>query len=306
VVYSRRLVIRGGLVYGARTTSSRGGRPFEGGATGAIDPVAFREFERQGHDRVARSYRDFFEPVTAKVIEPLLDAASVRSGSRTLDIASGPGSVAAAAAARGADVIGIDLSRQMVAIARARHPRLDFREGDAEQLPFPTGRLDSVVCNFGIGHFARPESVAVEFVRVVGSGGHVALSWWDAPTLARVNGIFFDAMVEAGAHHPPSVPNGPPPYRFADEAELRALLTIAGLKDVTVRTLTWTHCIPAVDAWWEGGLASLVRASAGVLAQPPAMQGRIRAAFERLAEAYRTDDGLAVPSVAKIAAGCRR
>jgi len=243
--------------------------------------------------------------VTAKTIEPLLDAAGVRLGSRTLDIASGPGSVAAAAAARGAEVVGIDLSPQMVAVAKSRHPTLDFREGDAERLPFPTGRLDSVVCNFGIGHFARPESAAVEFVRVVGAGGQVALSWWDAPTLARVNGIFFDAMAEAGADVPPSVPNGPPPYRFADEAELWALLTIAGLKDVTVRTLTWTHCIPGVDAWWEGGMASLVRASAGVLAQPPAMQRKIRASFERLAEAYRTADGLTVPSVAKIAAGCR-
>ena len=240
------------------------------------------------------------------MIDPLLDAAGVRSGSRTLDIASGPGSVAAAAAARGAAVVGIDLSSQMVAIARARHPALDFREGDAEQLPFPTGRLDAVVCNFGIGHFPRPESAVLEFVRVVRSGGHVALSWWEAPTLARVNGIFFDAMTQAGAHLPASVPDGPPPFRFADEAELRALLTIAGLKDVTVRTLTWTHCIRAVEDWWEGGLASLVRASAGVLAQPPAMQRKIRAAFDRLAEAHRTDDGFAVPSMAKIAAGCRR
>ena len=184
--------------------------------------------------------------MTAKTIEPLLDAAGVRLGSRTLDIATGPGSVAAAAAARGAEVVGIDLSPQMVAVAKSRHPTLDFREGDAERLPFPTGRLDSVVFNFGIGHFARPESAAVEFVRVVGAGGQVALSWWDAPTLARVNGIFFDAMAEAGADVPPSVPNGPPPYRFADEAELRALLTIAGLKDVTVRTL---H----VDALHSGG-----------------------------------------------------
>src|SRR4029453_17250126 len=116
-------------------TIVRGGR-----ATGAIDPAAFREFERQGHDRVARSYGGFFEPVTAKVIEPLLDAAGVRLGSRTLDIASGAGSVPAAAAARGAEVVGIDLSPQMVAVARTRHPALDFREGDAERLPFPSGR----------------------------------------------------------------------------------------------------------------------------------------------------------------------
>src|SRR4029450_13140342 len=96
-----------------RTIVRGGGR-----ATGATDPAAFREFERQGHDRVARSYGDFFEPVTAQAIHPLLAAVGVRLGSRTVDIASGPGSVAAAAAARGAEVVGIDLSPQMVAVAR--------------------------------------------------------------------------------------------------------------------------------------------------------------------------------------------
>ena len=82
----------------------RGGR-----ATGAIDPAAFREFERQGHDRVAHSYGSFFEPVTAKVIEPLLDAAGVRPGSRTADVATGPGSVAAAARVKpGEDGVVVD------------------------------------------------------------------------------------------------------------------------------------------------------------------------------------------------------
>ena len=271
----------------------------------AIDPDAFRDFERRAHDRVARTYGGFFEPVTAAAIPALLDAAGVARGSRVLDVACGTGAVAAAAAARGAAVIGVDLSPEMLAVARAHHPTLDLREADAERLPFAEAAFDAVVCNFGLGHFARPERVAAELLRVVAPGGRAALSWWDAPSRARVNGVFFDAVAEAGASMPDSVPAGPPPFRFADDAELRALLTIAGFAEPVVRPLAWTHRIASVEAWWEGGLGSLARASAAVVHQPPAVQARIRAAFERLAAGYRGEDGLIVPVAAKIVAGRR-
>ena len=271
----------------------------------SIDADAFRDFERRAHDRVARTYVDFFEPVTAGAIPTLLDAAGVAAGSRVLDVACGPGAVAAAAAERGAAVIAVDLSPEMLAVARTRHSGLDFREADAERLPFGEGAFDAVVCNFGLGHFPRPERVAAEFVRVLAPGGHVALSWWDLPSRAPINGLFFDALTDAGAEPPAAVPTGPPVYRFAADAELRALLTIAGFADAGVRVLAWTHHIESIDAWWEGGLASLARASAVVVHQTPVIQARIRAAFERRAAGYATDAGLVVPVSAKVAAGRR-
>jgi|SRR5688572_5521098 len=268
-----------------------------------IDAEAFREFERRGYDRVARSYGDFFEPITAGTIEALLDAADVRRGTRVLDVACGPGLVAAAAAKRGAQAIGADLSPKMVAVARARHPALDVREADAERLPFDEARFDAIVSNFGVGHFARPEPVAVELVRALARGGRAALSWWDGPAEARVNGVFFDAVEEAGVGALAGVPAGPPPFRFSDDAELRALLTIAGLEEVTVRTVTWTHRIPTADAWWNGGLNSLLRASTIVMTQPVEVQRRIRGVFDRLIERHRVDGAFVVPVSAKIAAG---
>jgi len=271
----------------------------------AIDADAFRDFERRAHDRVARTYGGFFEPVTAGAIPALLDAAGVARGCRVLDVACGPGAVAAAAAARGAVVIGVDLSPEMIAVARAHHPELEFREADAERLPFADEVFDAVVCNFGLGHFARPELGAAELLRVLTPGGRAALSWWDAPARARVNGLFFDALAEAGAPASDAVPAGPPPFRFADDAELRALLTIAGFSEPSVRALAWTHRIASVEAWWEGGLGSLARASAAVVHQPPAVQARIRAAFERLAASYRGEGGFIVPAAAKIASGRR-
>ena len=243
-----------------------------------MDTEAFRDFERAAHDRVAGGYHDFFEPVTGGAIPTLLDAAAVRAGSRVLDVATGPGAVAAAAAARGAStVVGVDLSPRMVALAASLHPEVEFREADAEARPFDAGAFDSVVGNFGVGHFPRPKRAVAEVTRVLARGGRAALSWWQLPARNRVNGVFFDALSRAEAPPPPGLSAGPAVFRFSGEAELLALLTAAGLEDVAAREVTWVHAVPSAEAWWQGGLGSLARASASILGQAPAMQRRIRA-----------------------------
>ena len=97
----------------------------------------------------------------------LLDDASVRGGTRVLDIASGPGFVAAMAAERGALVVGVDIAEAMVALARRLHPQLDFRRGNAEALPFGDESFDAVVANLLMLHLGRPERACTDFVRVL-------------------------------------------------------------------------------------------------------------------------------------------
>ena len=79
---------------------------------------AFNWFEAQGWEHRADEYPRLAADLTTKVIEPLLDAAQVNDGQRVLDVATGPGYVAAAAMARGADVVGVDIAAAMVALAR--------------------------------------------------------------------------------------------------------------------------------------------------------------------------------------------
>jgi ubiquinone/menaquinone biosynthesis C-methylase UbiE len=269
-----------------------------------MDTEAFRDFERAAHDRVAGGYREFFEPVTGGAIAALLDAAGVRAGCRVLDVATGPGGVAAAAAARGAQsVVGADLSPRMVALAASLHPGVEFREADAEALPFDAGAFDAVVSNFGVGHFPRPERAVAEFARVLARGGMAAVTWWEVPARNRVNGVFFDAMSRAEAPPPPDLPAGPAVFRFSDEAELLSLLSGAGFVDVAAREVTWVHPVPNAEAWWRGGLGSLARASASILGQAPAMQRRIRAAFDRLVVPYAAEGGFRVPCAARVASG---
>jgi len=136
-----------------------------------IDADAFNAFEAAGWETKAVGYDRFFGAITSRVIEPLLDAAAVGSGSHVLDVASGPGYVAAAAARRGASVVGLDISSAMVALATKAHPDVDFRQGDVHDLALPDGSFDAVVANFLILHLGRPEQAAAELARVLAPGG---------------------------------------------------------------------------------------------------------------------------------------
>jgi SAM-dependent methyltransferase len=270
-----------------------------------VDSEAFRRFEREMHDRIATTYCDFFAGATRGMIAPLLDAARVVADTRLLDVASGPGDVAATAAARGARVSAVDLSPEMVALARRTHPALDVREGDAEALPFAAGAFDAVVCNFGLGHFPRAEVAVAEFARVLAPGGRLALSWWQLPA-SRVNGIFQEAIAAAGMPPSSNVPAGPPLTRFSEDATLHALLADAGLDEVTVTTERWLHRAASLTVWWEGGLGGMARSAAVIRDASAEAQQRVRAEFERRAAEFAVDGGYAIPCIAKLGAGTRR
>ena len=94
---------------------------------------------------------------------------------------TGPGLVAAAAAERGADVIGIDFSEEMVAEARRLHPDIEFRKAAAESLPFDDGKFDSVVGNFVLHHSGKPGEVLREAFRVLHGGARVGFTVWTDP-----------------------------------------------------------------------------------------------------------------------------
>jgi SAM-dependent methyltransferase len=180
----------------------------------ALDPRSFTAFERTAHDRIAESYAEHFTPLTGLAVGPLLDAAAVQAGRRVLDVATGPGGAAAAAQARGAIVIGIDVSPGMVALAQQASPGVEFRVAEVVTLPFPDTQFDAVICNFGLGHFPEPEAALTECVRVLAPGGMLAFSWWDQPARQRVQGLFRDAIAELALAPSPDVPQGHDTLRF--------------------------------------------------------------------------------------------
>ena len=269
-----------------------------------IDADAFNAFEAAGWETKAAGYDRFFRAITSRLIDPLLDAASVGPESRVLDVATGPGYVAAAAARRSAAVLGLDISSAMVAMASESHPELDFRQADVHDLPLEDGAFDAVVANFLILHVGRPELAVSELARVLAPGGRLALTVWDVPERMRLFDLFLGAVTDAGATAPDAIPAGPDFFRFSDDDEFDALLRDAGLEDRRVQTVAFEH-VATEDEVWEGMLHGTVRSSVLVLEQDEATQARIRAAFRRRAYEYDHHYGLAIPISVKLASGRR-
>ena len=105
---------------------------------------------------------------------------------RVLDVATGTGDQAFAFADLAAEVIGVDLSDAMLAIARkkSRHPNVSFQQGDAAALPFADESFDVACISFALHEMPRSirERAIREMTRVVRHGGRVAIADWGLPT----------------------------------------------------------------------------------------------------------------------------
>jgi SAM-dependent methyltransferase len=259
-----------------------------------------------GLHTAAAEYVRFYSPITRRLTEPLLDAAGVGRGTRVLDLATGPGCLAARAADRGACVVAVDIDESMVELARRRHPKLDVRRADAQALPFEDGSFDAVVANFLVHHLRSAPDAIAEFTRVLAPGGVVALSAWDVPARTRFVGVLLEAIAGCGVRAPEPRSRRRDFFHYSTDAAFAGLLSARGLQDVVVRTTTFHHPVATTAELWDGLFAGTDCSSATlILHQPPHVQHQIRMAFERRAGAYWTGERLELPVSAKVASARR-
>jgi SAM-dependent methyltransferase len=129
--------------------------------------------------------------------EQLIEAVDVRAGQKVLDVASGQGNAAMAAARRFADATGVDYATNLLAQGRERaaaeHLPVTFLEGDAEDLPVPTDSFDTTVSTVGVMFAPNHQKAADELVRVTRSGGKIGLACW---TPAGMVGSLFKTVAK--------------------------------------------------------------------------------------------------------------
>ena len=280
-----------------------GGGASPAGAAPAVDVDAFNRFEAEGWEARAGTY-GFLRPLTGRAIGTLLAAVGAGHGKQVLDIGCGPGDLAAAAAALGADAAGIDVAPSMVRRAALANPSIPFRVGSFEAIPGGDAAFDALAGNFVFNHVGRPALALAEAMRVLRPGGMLALSAWDAPRRNRVLGLFTDAVAAADAPAPQGVPAGPTNFRSDDE--LRALFLAAGFEKVGLQRLMFETPVPNLDLLWSGVLDSAVRIPPAITRQPTEVQARIRAAFDELTSVHRRPDGsFAIPVSIQVIQGRR-
>lgn len=259
------------------------------------DPAdAFRQFEHTGWEAIPAEYDRGFGALTVQSVEPMLDACGVQAGMQVLDLACGPGYLAAAAARRGARVIGVDFAEAMLRAARRSVPTVTFQLGDAEALPFDAGRFDAVLMNFGLLHLARPDQAITEAARVLRPGGCASFTVWAPPSRAVAFGLVLDAV---RAHGNPDVPlpPGPPFFRFSDARECEAAASAAGLRECRVSEVPQRWRLDSGETLVEVMRGGTVRTGGLLQAQLPDALAAIRRAVIERAARYRTGSGIELP-----------
>src|SRR5215831_39655 len=150
---------------------------------------------------------DVFSRFMEKDAEQFFLRLGVKPGTRLLDVACGAGQLALIAARAGAQVSGCDIAPNWIEKARARAAaeglNIDFKEGDAEALPYADGEFDVVVSLIGAMFAPRPDLVAAELTRVCRPGGIIVMGNW-MPT-GFVGQMF--KVVAGYAPPPPGVPS---------------------------------------------------------------------------------------------------
>jgi SAM-dependent methyltransferase len=229
-----------------------------------------------------------FAVVAARMVlvaEQLCDTADLHAGWRVLDVATGSGNAAIAAARLGCTAVGVDYVPALLERGRKRAAAeglaVELVEGDAESLPFPDDSFDAVTSVFGTMFAPDHAQAATELLRVCRPGGTIALATWTP------DGFIGELFRTVGAHVPP--PAGvPSPMLWGTEAHLRGLLGegIASL-EVAERTFTWRfpsaeHFVTFFRLWYGPTLKAFA-----------ALEGSARDALEHdLVELARRFDRL--------------
>jgi SAM-dependent methyltransferase len=164
-----------------------------------------------------------FSVVASRIVfqaEHLCETADVQAGWRVLDVATGSGNAAIAAARRGCEVVGIDYVPALLERGRIRaaaeHLDVRFVEGDAEDLRFPDASFDAVISIYGVMFAPDHYRTAAELARVCRPGGRIALANWTP------DGFIGETFRIVSRYIPPA-PGLQPPVRWGDEAYLNAL-----------------------------------------------------------------------------------
>jgi SAM-dependent methyltransferase len=223
--------------------------------------------------------------------ERLAEVVGCGPGQRVLDVAAGSGNAAIPAARRGARVVASDLTPELLEtgrrLAEAEDLNLEWRQADAEALPFEDGEFDAVISCVGVMFAPHHQAAADELVRVLRPGGTLALLSW---TPQGFVGELFGTMRPYVA--PPPAGVSPPPL-WGDEEHVRGLLgervTDVEARRETLRVDRFTRAQEFRD-FFKHRYGPTVAAYRG-LADDPAKVAELDAALDDLAQGYLDEGG---------------
>ena len=222
----------------------------------------WKEEVRQDWTKAARGWRKWhlqMAEMGRAATDSIIQIAQVTPGTKVLDLAIGTGEPALSISEMvglNGHVTATDLVPQMLEVAEenARQrgiTNITFQQADAESLPFTDQTFDVVTCRFGVMFFPNVGRALREIHRVVRPDGRVAFIAWGPldqnPFFSRTMGVIMKYMKEG----PPSDPDAPNPFKFAQPGTLSAVLEAAGFRQIVEdsRSIPWPWLGSAEYAW---------------------------------------------------------
>jgi SAM-dependent methyltransferase len=247
------------------------------------------------YDQISRGIADSIEHCVLRL--------NPQPSERVLDLATGTGWTSRLVAARGARVIGADIAGDLIAAARERAQmeglNIEYRLGDAENLPFPDGEFDAVVSTCGIMFASRPEAAAAEIGRVTRKGGRVALTTW----LPDSN--LFKMFLVMKPYMPTS-PNPAPPSPFAWGAPERVRELLGNAFDLRFERGTSFYREPSGEAAWNTFSTSYGPTKSLAANLDEGRRAELRRDFIAFHDGFPTELGVCVPREYLLTVGIKR
>lgn len=261
------------------------------------DPVAY------WNDTAGTKWAEFQHQLD-QTMEPLglaaIDRAQPVAGEHVVDLGCGTGATSLELAARvapGGSVLGLDISRPMLEVARTRsagHPNLQFLEADASSWQ-PERPVDLLYSRFGVMFFPDPPQAFAHLHRVL-PGARLAFACWREQ---RLNAWMHAPILasEGLLQLPPVVPRAPGPYAFAERDYVRDLLQDAGWRSVEVESHESQLTLAGGELEEAVRFATKIGPAAAPLAgADTAIRGQVRDRLREILGSYLVDGLVKLPA----------
>lgn len=275
----------------------------------AFDPKRFKEQERAGYNMIAARYENA-STARAPVMARMLELCELGPGLSLLEVASGPGMLARAAArnigAQGT-VIAADIAEAALDEGRKRAAAEDisnirFQTEDAEALSFADASVDRVLCGMGLMHFPDAGAAAREMLRVLKPGGRLVASVWGEEQRVPFLACALNCLKR---NLPPPKVERPSIFRFGSVGALDALVRTAGFGGIRIEASNIEVNVPDSAAYWQIFL-DLAGVTTVVLAKlPQAMQDKLAQDVAYDLEPFRNGAGYALKGEVLIVSALR-
>ena len=255
-----------------------------------------RRVQRYGWDLAAANYEPLWQAQLADAQAKLMACAALAPGEKVLDVACGTGLItfeAAAAVGPRGEAVGVDLSGQMVEVARQQALRrqvdnVRFARMDAEQLDLPDARFDVALCALGLMYVPDPAKAAREMRRVLRPGGRMVIAVWGERARCGWADLFSIVDAEVSSEVCPLF------FRLGQQEALQRLCLAEKFQHVTQHrisaTLAYVDADAACRAAFVGGPVALAWSRFD-----DAVKARVCTRYLQSIAAFRHGEGYRVP-----------